>query len=155
MCVSRERFFEYIENISQEPNIDVSLLCGGCADFALLGDVVNAAKHKLLRKGKPQIASADSIRELVVNTQFQDEQGEYSVASKSIDMALKDGTSRELFDVLTNVVNMWIDFLQAAGISGKATKFPHEDRNRIIGRENGSCNDARTGRPAGIQIAEI
>jgi hypothetical protein len=29
MCVSRERFFEYIENISQEPNIDVSLLCGG------------------------------------------------------------------------------------------------------------------------------
>ena len=32
-------------------------------------------------------------------------------------MALKDGTSRELFDVLTNVVNMWIDFLQAARIS--------------------------------------
>ena len=112
-----------------------------CADFALLGDVVNAAKHKLLTKGKPQIASADSIRELIVNTQFQDEQGEYNVASKSIDIALKDGTSRELFDVLTNVVNMWIDFLQAAGISGKATKFPHEDRNRIIGRDEAGRMD--------------
>jgi len=44
--------------------------------------------------------------------------------------------SEEEFRVNTiGFLAMWIDFLQAAGISGKATKFPHEDRNRIIGRE--------------------
>lgn len=58
----------------------------------------------------------------------------YYDLKKSIEITLKDGTTRELFDVLTNVVNMWIDFLQAAGISGKATKFALEDRNRIISR---------------------
>jgi hypothetical protein len=107
-----------------------------CRDFALLGDVANAAKHKRLTKGTPQIASADSIREQVVHTQYRDEVGEYSDATKSIEITLKNGTTRELFDVLTNVVNMWIDFLQASGISGKATQFPHEDRNRIVSRED-------------------
>ncbi len=44
--------------------------------------------------------------------------------------------SEEEFRVNTiGFLAMWIDFLQAEGISGKATKFPHEDRNRIIGRE--------------------
>jgi hypothetical protein len=105
-----------------------------CADFSLLGDVVNALKHGILTKGTPQIASADDIREHVVHTIYGDEAGEYYDLKKSIEIRLKDGTTRELFDVLTNVVNMWIDFLQAEGISGKATKFPLEDRNRIISR---------------------
>jgi len=82
-----------------------------CPDFALLGDVVNASKHKRLTKGTPQIAGADSIKELVVYTHYRDEAGEYSDASKAIEITLKNGTTRELFDVLTNVVNMWIDFL--------------------------------------------
>jgi hypothetical protein len=112
-----------------------------CPDYALLGDVVNASKHKLLTKGTPQIASADSIKEQVVYTHYRDEAGEYSAATKSIEITLKNGTSRELFDVLTNVVNMWINFLQAAGISGKATTFPHEDRNRIISRDEAGRMD--------------
>jgi hypothetical protein len=106
-----------------------------CPDFALLGDVVNAAKHKLLTKGTPQIDSVDSILEQVVCTEYWDEVGVYTAATKSIEITLKNGTKRELFDVLTIVVNMWIEFLQAAGISGKAVPFPHEDRNRIVGRD--------------------
>lgn len=105
-----------------------------CTDFSLLGDVVNALKHGILTKGTPQIAGADDIREQIVHTIYRDEEGEYYDIKKSIEITLKDGTTRELFDVLTNVVNMWIDFLQAAGISGKATKFPVEDRNQIISR---------------------
>jgi hypothetical protein len=105
-----------------------------CADFSLLGDVVNALKHGILTKGTPQIAGADNIREQIVHTIYRDEGGEYYDIKKSIEITLKDGTSRELFDVLTNVVNMWIDFLQVVGISGKTMKFPLEDRNRIISR---------------------
>src|SRR5260370_28256234 len=74
--------YHFREHLPDQYKKDHKAIVTHCADFALLGDGVNAAKHKLLRKGKPQIASADSIRELVVNTQFQDEQGEYSVASK-------------------------------------------------------------------------
>ena len=60
-----------------------------------------------------------SIREQVVFTGYEDEGGEYKDASKSIEITLKDGSRRELFDVLTNVVNMSIDFLQAAGNLGE------------------------------------
>lgn len=107
-----------------------------CSDYALLGDVVDASKHKILTRIKPppQITGADDIREQIVHTIYRDEAGEYYDLKKSIEITLKDGTARELFDVLTNVVNMWIDFLQATGISEKATKYPLEDRNRIISR---------------------
>jgi hypothetical protein len=73
---------------------------------------VNALKHGILTKGTPQIAAADNIREQVVHTIYRDEAGEYYDIKKSIEITLKDGTSRELFDVLTNVVNMWIDRLE-------------------------------------------
>lgn len=106
-----------------------------CADYALLGDVVNASKHKHLTRGKPQITSVDSIHELMVSTTYEDAAGPYVAVTKAIDLALKDGTTRELFDVLTNVVNMWTAFLQAAGIPGTVGRFPHEDRNRVISRE--------------------
>jgi hypothetical protein len=106
-----------------------------CPDYALLRGVVNAVKHRHLTRGDAQIVSANSIREWVVVTIYLDDQGEYRNAAKSIEITLKDGTTRELFDVLTNVVNMWISFFQAAGISNKAAPFPHEDRRTVIARE--------------------
>lgn len=105
-----------------------------CADYDLLGDVANASKHDLLTQGNPQINSADDIREFLVSTFFEDEHGVYTSASKSIEISLKDGTKRELFDVLTNVVNMWVSFLHDAGVSDRSDLFKHEDRNRIISR---------------------
>jgi hypothetical protein len=87
------------------------------------------------KKPPPQIASADKIVEHVVYTQYRDEFGHYTAATKAIDITLTDGTTRELFDVLTNVVNMWMDFLAVEGISEKWKAFAHEDRNRIISRD--------------------
>jgi hypothetical protein len=107
--------------------------------------VVNASKHKDVTRGKPKVTSADKIVEHVVYTQYGDESGHYMPATKAIEITLKDGTTRELFDVLTNVVNMWMDFLAAAGISEKMKPFAHEDRNRIISRdEAGKMNLAMT-----------
>jgi hypothetical protein len=73
--------------------------------------------------------------EHVVYTQYRDEFGHYTAATKAIDITLTVGTTRELFDVLTNVVNMWMDFLAVEGISEKWKAFAHEDRNRIISRD--------------------
>ena len=105
-----------------------------CPDYDLLGDVVNASKHNLLTRGNPQINSADDIRELLVSTIFEDEHGVYTSASKSIEITLKDGTTRELVDVMTNIVNMWITFLHDAGVSEKSDLYKHEDRDRAISR---------------------
>lgn len=67
-----------------------------CPDYALLRDVVNASKHRHLTRGGEQIVSADSIRELLVVTTYQDEQGEYRNAAKSIEITLIDGTTRAI-----------------------------------------------------------
>jgi hypothetical protein len=104
-----------------------------CPDYDLLGDVVNASKHNLLTKGNPRINSADDIR-IARHYVFEDEDGVYPSNSKSIEISLKDGRTRELFDVLTNVVNMWVTFLHDAGVSEKSDLFQHEDRNRVISR---------------------
>src|ERR1700726_3822695 len=105
--------YHFREHLSKRYKKSHASMTALCADFSLLGDVVNALKHGILTKGRPQIASADDIREHVVVTRYQDDAGEYSDATKSIEITLKNGTKRELFDALTNVVNMWISFLVA------------------------------------------
>jgi hypothetical protein len=133
--------YHFREHLSKRYKKSHASMTALCADFSLLGDVVNALKHGILTKGRPQIASADDIREHVVVTRYQDDAGEYSDATKSIEITLKNGTKRELFDVLTNVANMWISFLVAAGVSDKGSLFPLEDRNRIINRDEAGNMD--------------
>lgn len=136
------RAYHLREHLPDQYKKSYSDLVAICADYALLRDVANASKHNHLTRGDAQIASADSIREWVVITMYHDDSGEYKNATKSIEITLKDGTTRELFDVLTNVVNMWIAFFNAAGVSKRVAPFPHENRNRVITREeaNGSMD---------------
>jgi hypothetical protein len=132
-CTSAYHFREHLPDRYKKSHKHMVSLC---RDFALLGNVVNASKHNRLTKGGEQITSVDNIKELVVSTRYSDEAGEYTNAAKSIEVTLKSGETRELFDVLTNVVNMWIEFLRDMAISGKAVPFAHEDRNRAIRRED-------------------
>jgi hypothetical protein len=123
--IAAYHFREHLPDIYKNSRSEMEAIC---ADYVLLGDVVDASKHKHLDRKNRRIDSSDNIREQVVYTRYRDEAGEYTDATKSIEITLRDGTRRELFDVLTNVINMWIQFLGTKGISGKATQFPHEDR---------------------------
>lgn len=78
-----------------------------CPDYSLLGDVVNASKHKTLTRNAPQLDSAEQIEEQVVVTVYQDEQGEYSHVEKRVVLRLSSGGERDLLDILTNVMNFW------------------------------------------------
>jgi hypothetical protein len=96
------------EHIPQHQRKSRAKLAKICPDFNLLGDVVNASKHGYLTEGNPQVVSAEDIFEVRTSTMYQDEQGEYWHGEKSVFIKLKDGTERDLYEILTNVLNMWL-----------------------------------------------
>jgi len=78
-----------------------------CPDFALVGDVANASKHKKLDRGRPRISNADQVYEMAVSTQYQDKKGWYPAVQVAVHVRLDDGTERDLADLLHGVMNMW------------------------------------------------
>lgn len=107
-----------------------------CPDYDLLADVVNAAKHADLTHGKPQINSADDIYETTVVTRYEDDDGEYTDSQKMVMVKLNDGSERDLFEVLTNVINFWGRELASYGVIKKFDPFtvPEAPGSRFIKR---------------------
>jgi hypothetical protein len=106
-----------------------SALLSLCPDFALAGDIINATKHGRLTRGNPQVASATDLEEAIAITEYEDEAGPYRHAEKVVLVRLKDGTTRQVLEILTNVVNMWIDELHRQGLAMAVSNFtlpPHQ-----------------------------
>jgi hypothetical protein len=78
-----------------------------CPDYDVLGDVVNAAKHRELERGKPKLKSAEDIYELTVIIQYEDPDGTYQDAQKMVVVKFLDGTEQDILECLTNVMNYW------------------------------------------------
>jgi hypothetical protein len=87
-----------------------------CPDYDLLGDVVNAGKHRDVARGTPRVKSAADIQEVVVMTEYEDADGPYQHQRKAVEVALVDGSTRELKDRLKSVLDMWIAELKAMGL---------------------------------------
>lgn len=87
-----------------------------CPDYDLVGDVVNAAKHRYLTKRTPQLRNACQIEEQIVITTYEDEQGPYQHVEKCVLIELQNGLSRDLIEVLTNVMNFWQSYLHSIGV---------------------------------------
>lgn len=103
---------EHLPQQNAKTRKSLSLLC---PDYDLLGDIVNASKHKEVTRGTPQVISADSIYEEVVCTEYLDEKGKYMHCEKAVMIDLVDGTKRDIFEILTNVINMWFSELNNIG----------------------------------------
>ncbi|GAF98811.1 unnamed protein product, partial [marine sediment metagenome] len=97
-------FREHIPRIHQKTRKE---LAKKCPDYDLLGDIVNAAKHRALTRGNPQVSSANDIFEQVVFTKYRDEEGEYFSSEKTVLVKLKDNSDRNMQEILTNVLTMW------------------------------------------------
>ena len=112
-----------------------------CPDYALLGDVVNAAKHKSVTHttphGPPLVNDAAQLGEQIAITEYQDEAGVYRYAQKFVVVKLTDGTERNLLDVLTNVINFWEQHLHTLGVLQKARTFVRT--NSICARTRAEC----------------
>lgn len=107
-------FREHIPASHQKSRTEISRTC---PDYNLLGDIVNAAKHRKITRGSPTIVSADEIYEEVVSTEYIDDKGPYRHVEKVVTVKFLDGSTRDLYDILVNVLNMWIDDLGIIGIS--------------------------------------
>ncbi len=79
-----------------------------CPDYAIVGDAVNAAKHKSLTGGTPHgaplVSDAVNLVEQLVITEYEDETGPYQYAQKKVVVKLIDGSERNLLQILTNVI---------------------------------------------------
>lgn len=111
-AVALYHFREHLPDVHRRSRAQLSSLC---PDYGLLGDIVNAAKHNVLSRGSPQITKADDIYEIYVSTRYKDEEGEYNHLHKLVEVKLFDGSVRDVFEILTNVVNLWHDELHRIG----------------------------------------
>lgn len=87
-----------------------------CPDFAIVRDCANVHKHRRLTKHKPLLSSAESIQEVIVNTEYQDDKGKYCILEKEIRVNLDDGTIKILHNCLDSVRVMWWDELVRLGV---------------------------------------
>jgi hypothetical protein len=100
-----------------------------CPDYDLLGDVVNAGKHRDLdpKRGKapPQINTASDICEEIVITEYIDAEGPYRHVEKRVTVQLNDGSTRDLHEIIVNVMNLWIDELSAIGAVARMAHYAY------------------------------
>ena len=100
-----------------------------CPDYGLLGDIVNASKHRSVSQptphGPPLVADATQIGEQIVFTEYQDEMGTYRYTEKTVIAKLSDGSERNLLEVLTNVMDFWEQHLNSLGVIPSARTFTY------------------------------
>lgn len=101
-----------------------------CPEYALLGDIVNASKHKTLNgntpHGAPLVNDAENLGEQLVFIEYEDDEGTYYYSQKTVVAKLTDGSERNLLEILTNVINFWEDYLLSLGVLSKARVFKYD-----------------------------
>jgi hypothetical protein len=91
-----------------------------CPNYALLGDIVNASKHKVISNqtphGQPLVNDAKNLEEQLIVIEYEDDLGTYRFVQKTVVVKLNDGSVQNLINVLTNVMNFWEQHMQSLGI---------------------------------------
>ena len=115
-----------------------------CPDYALLGDVVNAAKHKSLTAktphGPPLVTDAANLGEQLVFIEYEDDAGTYRYVQKTVVVKLADGSERNLLEVLTNVINFWEQQMVSLGVLSTPRTFAYDGDVRARTRAECEAN---------------
>lgn len=91
-------------------------LCGLTAEYKIITDCANAHKHRRVSRHNPVLTSATSIQEVIVVTEYSDENGIYRIAEKEIHIKLSDGRVQLMHECLDAVREMWWRELQRLGV---------------------------------------
>ena len=135
--------FHFREHITKDTptRADIETLS---PEYALLGDIVNASKHKAVKNktphGDPLISDASQIKEELVITEYEDGEGEYRFAQKFVVVTLSDGSEKYLIDLLTTVINFWEGYLHSIGALASARTFVHSNVIKKRSREESEKN---------------
>lgn len=97
-----------------------------CSHFEIIRDCANVHKHRHLTRHTPLLSSAESLEEVVVMTEYQDDKGLYRIAEKEIHVKLDDGTVRVLHECLDSVRAMWWDELVRLNVISLPPSIPKE-----------------------------
>lgn len=126
-----------------------------CPDYNILGDVVNASKHRELDRGQPQLKAAEDVYEMTVITQYEDENGPYSDARKLVMVKLNDGSEHDMMDALTNVINYWGNEFTQYGIlkSFKPFLLPPHPGEQFVSRDEAKALDTEIIR--GVRFKQV
>lgn len=127
--------FHFREHVPEPRRKTRSALAISCPDYGLIGDISNVSKHGTISRYNPKITDAQNIYELLVVTEYCDSDGPYRIAEKTVVAELIDGTRRNIEDILTNVINMWIDELVDTNLIDLIDHFPERDTSIIPPRE--------------------
>lgn len=115
-----------------------------CPDYALLGDVVNASKHKALTSttphGAPLVTDAENLGEQLIFIEYEDEAGAYHYVQKKVVVKLTYGSERNLLEILTNVINFWESHMLTLGVLSKARVFAYDAEIRFRTRTECKAN---------------
>ncbi len=115
-----------------------------CPDYALLGDVVNAAKHKSLSgktpHGAPLVNDAENLAEQLVFIEYKDDAGTYRYVQKTVVVKPTDGSERNLLKMLTNVINFWEQHMLSLGVLSAARIFTYDGDIRARTRAECEAN---------------
>jgi hypothetical protein len=108
-------------------------------DYGLLGDIVNAAKHKNITAktphGAPLVNNAKCLYEQLISIEYEDSEGKFRHIEKTVMVKLTDGTERNLLEIMTNVVNFWESYMVTIGVKSSAHQFVFNNPLRFRGRE--------------------
>lgn len=135
--VAATALYHLREHIPQPQRKTRNAIANECPDYDVLGDVVNAAKHRELDRGRPKLKSAEDIYELTVITQYEDADGTYPDAQKVVMVKFLDGTERDILECLTNVINYWGNEFVRFGFreSFKPFQIPPSPGERFVARD--------------------
>ncbi|MCX4146765.1 MULTISPECIES: hypothetical protein [Paraburkholderia] len=118
-----------------------------CTDYGVLADIANTAKHRALDTatphGAPLLRSAADLKEEIVITEYCDQEGAYKHVEKRVTAGLIDGTTRDVLEVLTNVMNFWQTYLHDKGVIAKPRIYAVESAQQP--RPRAEANDGQLG----------
>lgn len=116
--------YHFREHLPVSHRASVSEIALRCADYLVIQDVANVAKHRILTRGEPRVRRAEDIFELLVSVSYEDEAGTYFDQGKIVVIRLEDGSELDLSQALTNVINFWGGFLVEIGVRRTYKPFP-------------------------------
>jgi hypothetical protein len=120
---SASALFHFREHFPDELRLTRNQLEKICPNFKLLADVVNVSKHGTLDRNSPQVTDSKNIFEEIVSTTYFDNKGEFQHIQKEVITKLDSGEEVVLFELLTEIMNMWIDQLKSKGLFLELSTF--------------------------------
>ncbi|WP_133300279.1 hypothetical protein [Paraburkholderia lacunae] len=129
-----------------------------CPEYGLLADIANASKHRKLTADTPHgralVRSAADLTEEIVVTQYSDEEGEYRHVEKRVIAKLIDGTTQDVLDTLTEVMNFWQTYLHEKGIIAKRKIYVSDSSRQPKSRAEANNGNLGLIITAGLRFAE-